>query len=187
MAQISHHALKQEDKVSNWLDSFLILLFVVFTSGGLAFLADDYLAPKANLFAIDWGQAWEIAKGLGLGASLIRGGYAAYKKLKGEEKYYKAIWMVLDDSPYPLPKEEIKERVRQKVGDPRIVNPLPLMFGKSSSKRRDDIFEQKFDSVWMNMYNVGIIARQIGEDKKPVYSLKGIDAKDKKEEKQTSS
>jgi hypothetical protein len=187
MTKSSPYLVSQGNNIANWLDSFLILFFVVFTSGGLAFLADTYLAPQTILFDVDWGQAWEIIKGLGLGASVIRGGYAAYKKLKGEEKYYKAIWMVLDDSPCPLAKEEIKEKVRRKVGSPMIVNPFPIMFGKSSRKRSDGIFEQKFDSVWMNMYNAGIIARQINEKGQPVYSLKGIETKEKKEEKQSSS
>jgi hypothetical protein len=174
--------IRQRDKIADWFDSFLFSLLAVSVVIGLAYITEEYLTPGIKLFAFDWGTAWEVLEGIGLTAAIGRGGYAVLRKFKGEEKYHKAISMVLDDAPYPIPKENVKESVREEIGEPVILNPLPLLTKKTKQSRRDDLFDREFDSVWIKMRETGIIGRKVGDDGMNLYFFNENQSKGKKEE-----
>jgi len=116
--------IRQKDKIADWFDSFLFFLLAVSAVIGLAYITKGYLPPEIKLFAFDWGKVWEVLAGLGLTAAIGRGGYAVLRRFKVEEKYYKAIFMVLDDAPYPIPREDVKKKVKEKICNPKSLNPV---------------------------------------------------------------
>jgi hypothetical protein len=141
------------DRVSNLLLNISILLAIL---AGIAAMSGF---PEV---------AWEILKWMGGAAVTGVVGKGAHYVFRGriDEKYRDAIIEMLDGYRQGLTRQQIRDRVRQKVGDPG------SFAIKNRQGRKQIIFEKRFIRVWNNMrVNEKKIKQLSGEGDGALYAL----------------
>ena len=167
-------SVESNNFIATILDFILAALFFAYIVLGILSINAKVPIPSAIPIHIDpetLKTLWGFVKDAGAIAAFARGGIWLGKTFTGRNKYENTIWDILFEASAPLSKDEIKEKTRERIGNPFIISPF---YKRSQGKqnRRDAIFERKFNSAWRSMGKKGIIKNVGG-----LYSLQSPEKK----------